>query len=90
MKSKPIAIVTGGAGFIGSHMSDLLISNGYEVRVIDNLSGGHLRNIQHLKNETQRGASAHPYLRVTQGIFCLIFKMCVDTPIVLIITSTKY
>ena len=44
---KKIAIVTGGAGFIGSHMSDLLIENEYEVRVLDNLSGGHLKNIQH-------------------------------------------
>ena len=43
----PIAIVTGGAGFIGSHMVDLLLDNNYEVRVIDNLSGGHERNLAH-------------------------------------------
>lgn len=48
--SKPIALVTGGAGFIGSHMVDLLIENGYQVRVIDNLIGGHERNLAHLKN----------------------------------------
>ena len=35
------AIVTGGAGFIGSHMVDLLISKGFTVIVIDNLAGGH-------------------------------------------------
>lgn len=45
--SKPIAVVTGGAGFIGSHMVDLLLSRGYRVRVIDNLSGGHIKNIVH-------------------------------------------
>jgi UDP-glucose 4-epimerase len=48
---KPIAIVTGGAGFIGSHMVDLLLSLGYQVRVLDNFTGGHERNLeQHSKN----------------------------------------
>ena len=45
--SKPIAIVTGGAGFIGSHMVDVLRDRGYAVRVIDNLSGGHRSNLEH-------------------------------------------
>ena len=48
--SKKKVIVTGGAGFIGSHMVDLLISENYSVIVIDNLSGGHLKNINHHKN----------------------------------------
>jgi UDP-glucose 4-epimerase len=48
---KPIAVVTGGAGFIGSHMVDFLLQNGYEVRVIDNLYGGRLGNLKvHEKN----------------------------------------
>lgn len=41
------AIVTGGAGFIGSHMVDLLVNNGYEVTVLDNLANGRLENIAH-------------------------------------------
>ncbi len=43
--SSPLAIVTGGAGFIGSHMVDLLLARGYRVRVIDNLSGGREANL---------------------------------------------
>jgi len=42
-----IAVVTGGAGFIGSHMVDLLIDLGMKVRIIDNLSGGNEANIKH-------------------------------------------
>ena len=45
------AVVTGGAGFIGSHMVDLLVRNNYEVTVIDNLSNGRLDNIEHHKGE---------------------------------------
>lgn len=43
--SKPIAVVTGGAGFIGSHMVDLLLAKGFHVRVVDNLAGGHKSNL---------------------------------------------
>lgn len=47
MTTNPVAVVTGGAGFIGSHMVDLLLERGFEVRVLDNLSGGHERNLAH-------------------------------------------
>ncbi len=48
---KKIALVTGGAGFIGSHMVDLLLKKGFKVRVVDNFIGGHKINISHnLKN----------------------------------------
>jgi len=48
MSSKqPIAIVTGGAGFIGSHMVDCLLAHGFRVRVIDNLVGGRESNLAH-------------------------------------------
>lgn len=47
MTNRPIAVVTGGAGFIGSHMVDLLLGRGYAVRVIDNLTGGREANLAH-------------------------------------------
>jgi len=43
------ALITGGAGFIGSHLSDALLSQGHEVLVLDNLSTGSIDNIAHLK-----------------------------------------
>ena len=46
------AIVTGGAGFIGSHMVDLLLSKKYKVYVIDNLLGGHKKNLTRHKNNS--------------------------------------
>jgi len=39
-------LVTGGAGFIGSHLVDRLVAKGYNVRVLDNLSTGHLANVR--------------------------------------------
>ncbi len=52
MTPKPIAVVTGGAGFIGSHMVDLLLERGFSVRVIDSLVGGRERNLE------QQGSNA--------------------------------
>ncbi len=43
------ALITGGAGFIGSHLAEQLLQRGHEVGVIDNLSTGSIENISHLK-----------------------------------------
>lgn len=51
--SLPLAVVTGGAGFIGSHTVDLLVSEGFRVHVIDNLSGGRLLNLEQHRNNPQ-------------------------------------
>lgn len=50
-------IVTGGAGFIGSHLTELLLQRGHQVLVLDNLSTGRLENLAHLKSSA--GLSFH-------------------------------
>jgi UDP-glucose 4-epimerase len=50
-------LITGGAGFVGSHLADLLLDRGDEVSVLDDLSTGSIENIRHLKN--------HPRFRYT-------------------------
>jgi UDP-glucose 4-epimerase len=46
------ALITGGAGFVGSHLSERLLEQGHEVAVLDNLSTGSIDNIAHLKGTT--------------------------------------
>lgn len=43
------ALITGGAGFVGSHLADILLANGHEVLVLDDLSTGAIENIEHLR-----------------------------------------
>ena len=47
MKTKTI-LITGGAGFLGSHLCDRLISEGHDIVCLDNLFTGSKRNIEHL------------------------------------------
>ena len=44
-------LITGGAGFIGSHLAERLVGQGEEVHIVDDLSTGSIKNIDHLKNE---------------------------------------
>ncbi len=44
-------LVTGGLGFVGSHLTEELYNAGHDVTVLDNLSNGHLNNLSHLKNK---------------------------------------
>ena len=57
-----ISVVTGGCGFIGSHMVDRLLSEGHEVRVIDNFSTGRPENLEHQKG--------NPELKITEADIC--------------------
>jgi UDP-glucose 4-epimerase len=45
------ALITGGAGFIGSHLAEELLRRGYEVLIIDDLSTGSIENIEHLRSQ---------------------------------------
>src|SRR5437763_15960820 len=47
----PTAVVTGGAGFLGSHLADALIGRGFRVICIDNLDTGSLQNVEHLRGD---------------------------------------
>jgi dTDP-glucose 4,6-dehydratase len=49
--NKPRALVTGGAGFLGSHLCDALLGEGYSIVVVDNLLTGRRANLDHLRNE---------------------------------------
>lgn len=53
MSADRYAVVTGGAGFIGSHMVDCLLERGFKVGVIDSLIGGRLDNLAHLRGEAR-------------------------------------
>jgi len=46
--SKPRVLITGGAGFIGSHLAELFLDRDHDVVVMDNLLTGRLENIEHL------------------------------------------
>src|SRR5205814_8101402 len=46
--SQKVSVVTGGAGFLGSHLTDRLLAEGHRVVAVDNLVTGNLKNIEHL------------------------------------------
>ena len=52
MPPVPTSVVTGGAGFLGSHLCDALIARGHRVICVDNLETGSLANVEHLRGET--------------------------------------
>jgi UDP-glucose 4-epimerase len=68
-------LVTGGAGFIGSHIAEALVARGDRVRVLDNLSTGHLTNLKHLEGRIEfiQGdvADAGAVAKAVQGVDCV-------------------
>jgi UDP-glucose 4-epimerase len=53
MPERRKALISGGAGFIGSHLSELLLADGWEVYSLDDLSTGSLRNVEHLRDRPE-------------------------------------
>jgi len=53
MKKKPLCLVTGGAGFIGSNLVDGLLSKDFRVRVLDNLSTGKKENLEYVRSRIE-------------------------------------
>lgn len=67
-----VYLVTGGAGFIGSHLVTRLVEDGHEVRVLDNLVTGHRNNLRHISGQYEflHGDVSDPAacLRATRGV----------------------
>jgi UDP-glucose 4-epimerase len=51
------ALITGGAGFIGSHLAETLLGRGHNVHIVDDLSTGSIRNVRHLKDHPRLGCT---------------------------------
>ena len=64
---KPLAVVTGGAGFIGSHMVDLYLDEGFRVHVIDNLVGGRLQNLEQQKGNNDLRVDTRDVREINPG-----------------------
>ena len=69
-------LVTGGCGFIGSHLAEELAGAGHRVRILDNLSSGYLRNVEHLgdrvevvQGDVRDPAAVNQAARGVSGIF---------------------
>jgi UDP-glucose 4-epimerase len=63
----PKALVTGGAGFIGSHVADLFIANGWDVSVVDNLSSGKRENLPPDARFHEIGINSSEFSRLVAG-----------------------
>ena len=67
-------LITGGAGFIGSHVADCLIKNNHNINIIDNLSSGSAKNIEHLSNRINfiKESLSFSNLRRFKEVDCII------------------
>jgi UDP-glucose 4-epimerase len=70
------ALVTGGAGFIGSHVADLFIENGYDVEIIDDLSSGNRQNVPERAHLHEVSVVSHDAARIVrEGNFDVVVHL---------------
>ena len=76
------ALVTGGAGFLGSHLSRRLLDDGYEVTAVDNLYTGSMKNIDRLLENPRFSFLQHDIVRPFDGEYDEIYnRACPASPI---------
>ncbi|MFN0193718.1 MAG: UDP-glucuronic acid decarboxylase family protein [Aestuariivirga sp.] len=74
-------LVTGGAGFLGSHLCDRLVELGHEVTAIDNLQTGSRANLAHLKGNRNVAFQVHDVVQAYKGKFDRIYNLaCPASP----------
>ena len=91
------ALITGGAGFIGSHPSETLLERGWTVEVVDDLATGSIENISHLKGHPHFAytldsvMNRSPMLELVDVIFHLAaavgLRLIVERPVYIIETN---
>jgi len=76
------AIIIGGAGFIGSHLSDYLVKKKFKIKVIDNLSTGRIENLDKIKNhikflkfDISKKGKWQKEFKNTELLFWIIFQL---------------
>src|ERR1044072_3458768 len=80
----PLAVVTGGAGFLGSHLCDRLLKEGYRVLALDNLVTGNPDNLQHLKGNDHFGfvkQDVTEFIRVDEPVESVFHSASPASPI---------
>jgi dTDP-glucose 4,6-dehydratase len=77
-------LITGGAGFIGSHLCDHFLAKGHEVIAMDNLITGHMRNIAHLRNNERFQFIRHDvthYIEVSDELDAILHLASLPSPV---------
>ena len=68
----PTSVVTGGAGFLGSHLCDRLLAEGHRVLCVDNLDTGTLENIEHVRD------GRFVFVQHERPVRALVGQSCID------------